>query len=282
MNWQITNNVINNCGGDGSITCEHNSVRGVISNNTIYNANTNGINISYGTLTAATFDRVQDVICSNNVMVQKAGVTTGIGINFYSSVGGNLGKGVVISGNVIDGFNGGIAYAYASYGSIKGNVIRNLVGAASYAVKAILVDRVDIEGNKCESDSGDHTFQILSYGSHSANCNVVNNITLASGSAAKSLVYIEGPNLFNACNNMTSGSLHYVECNSTASVDVSGNVGNLAGAFYSGAGIFFELGSALTKTVGVAGTASALPALPLGYVTVTVLGNAVKIPYYNT
>jgi len=40
-------------------------------------------------------------------------------------------------------------------------------------------------------------------------------------------------------------------------------------------------GQAVGTTVGAAGAASALPANPLGYLTLVVNGTTVRLPYYN-
>jgi hypothetical protein len=42
-----------------------------------------------------------------------------------------------------------------------------------------------------------------------------------------------------------------------------------------------NLNGATATTVGSAGTASALPTAPLGYLVTQVNGSTVKIPYYN-
>lgn len=281
-NFAITGNMIKNCGGDGSITCEHNSVFGVISNNTIYDANTSGVNISYGTPAAAPFDKVQGVICDGNVIRSKAG--NGAGVNFYSSTGAGIAQGVIVSNNVIDGFNRGITYAYASNGQIANNMILNLVGGGSFAISATLVSSVDILNNSCGSDMSDHAYQVLSYaGTHSEKCNVSGNFAYLAGTATKALVYIEGPNIFQVSGNMTNGASNYVLTSSTATVVVSDNVGNLSSSPYVGSGSYkSDLGSATATTVGAAGGASALPATPLGYVTVEIVGvGPAKIPYYT-
>ncbi|NDW60951.1 hypothetical protein G3N45_02105 [Acinetobacter baumannii] len=55
-----------------------------------------------------------------------------------------------------------------------------------------------------------------------------------------------------------------------------------AGAGYVGSdGTNPLLGGATATTVGAAGGATALPATPLGYITVSINGTARKIPYYN-
>ena len=284
INWVISGNVVRNCGGDGSITCEHNSIVGVISNNTIYDANTQGINVSFGTPNAAPFEKLRDIVVSNNVMFMKPTVLEKrIGINVYSSTTPGIGEGIHVTGNVIHGFNIGITYAYASYSSISGNTFTSLSGSESAAIKATLVTKVDIENNHCNTETGSHTIQILSYaGLHSDHVNVRGNHTYASAGATKSLVYIEGPNTFEVSANNTYGSKHYVECPGTATVYVSDNYGPLAGAPFSGGTMLSSIGSATATTVGAAGAAAALPAAPRGYVTVFVPAvGSVKIPSYN-
>jgi len=281
-NFTIANNQIKNCGGDGSITCEFNSIFGVIANNTIYDANTAGINISFGGSTPAPFNKVQGIVCENNVIRSKAG--NSIGVNFYSSTGAGLGSGVIISNNYIDGFNVGITYAYANDGQIANNIIVNLVGGGSAVIKATLVDSVDIVNNSCNSDTSDHAYQILTFaGAHSARCNVVGNYASQVGTATKALVYIEGPNTFQVSGNGTGSALNYVLTNSTAAIIVSDNFGNIAAAAYAGTGTYqSQIGSSTASTVGAAGAASALPATPLGYVVVEVVGvGSAKIPYYT-
>jgi hypothetical protein len=284
-NFTIANNTIKNCGGDGSITCEFTSVFGNITNNVIFDANTAGINISYGAVAIMNppFDKVQGVVCEGNVIVAKTNIGS-IGINFYSTTGAGLGSGVILSNNVIKGFNVGIEYAYAKDGQIANNMILDLYGGGNKAIKATLIDSVDIINNSCNTDTSDHAYQILTYvGTFSARCNVVGNYALGAGSATKALIYIEGPNTFQVTGNATSGALNYVLSNSTANIIVADNFGSLGATAYAGPATYqSQIGSATASTVGVAGAASALPATPLGYVTVEVLGvGPAKIPYYN-
>lgn len=285
INWVMSNNVIRNCFGDGSITCEHNSPFGTITNNTIIDANTQGVNISFGTPSASPLDKVQGVVCSDNYMRQKAGITTHLGINYYSSTGTGTGEGVVISNNIIDGFNVGIAYQYSVNGSISNNAIMNLSGTSSKAILAVMCTGVNIEGNTCRSDTGDHSIQLLSYaGTDSDRCNVSNNYVLSSGTGTKALVKIDGTGVHSVINNRTSGALNYVTTTAASVIEVGANYGNLAGAAYAGSGTYHSsIGTGLvSSTVGAAGAASALPANPLGYVTCFVIGvGNVKIPYYN-
>ena len=284
INWVISNNVIRNCAGDGSITCEFNSVFGTIVGNTIIDANTQGINISYGATGVGPFEKMQGIVCTNNVMRCKSGVIDKIGINYYSSTGAGIGDGVVISDNVIDGFNWGIAYQYSNNGSIVGNTIMNLVGTASKAIVAQMCVGVNIEANTCNTNTGDHAIQILSYaGTDSTLCNVNNNFVQGSGSGAKALVYVDGTGNHNVSGNRTTGALNFVLTNAAATVNVAENYGNIAAAAYAGAGTFHStIGTAFSSTVGAAGAASALPATPLGYATCFVVGvGQVKIPYYN-
>jgi len=281
-NFTIANNQIKNCGGDGSITCEFNSIFGVISNNTIYDANTAGINISFGGSASAPFNKVQGIVCENNVIRSKAGNSAGV--NFYSSTGAGLGSGVIVSNNYIDGFNVGITYAYANDGQIANNSIVNLVGGGSAVIKATLVDSVDIINNSCNSDTSDHAYQVLTFaGTFSARCNVVGNYAVSAGSATKALVYIEGPNTFQVSGNTTGGALNFVLTNSTSTIVVSDNFGSLAAVPYAGPATYqSQIGSSTASTVGAAGVASALPANPLGYVVVEVVGvGPAKIPYYT-
>jgi len=284
-NFVISGNNVQDCGGDGSITCEQNSVFGVISNNTISDAKTSGVNISYGTAGASPFDKVQGVVCDNNIIRAKSGVTTYSGVNVYSSTGAGLGEGISVTNNFIDGFNIGITYAYSNHGQIAGNNIVNLTGSSSSVVKATLVDSVDIINNSCSSDTGDHAYQVLSFsGTHSSRCNINGNHVASANSAAKAVVYIDGPNTFTVCGTTTGGALNYVNTASTAAVVVDNNTGSLAGSPYAGSGTYYsQIGSATSTTVGAAGPATALPATPLGYVTAYVVGvGDVKIPYYTS
>lgn len=283
-NWSITGNIVRNCGGDGSITCEHNSILGVISNNTIYDANTQGINVSFGTPGAAPFEKIRDIIVSNNTVFLNPSVSTKkTGINVYSSTAPGVGEGIHIKGNVIHGFNIGITYAYCNDGSISDNTILNLSGTESALIRATMVTRIDICRNHCNSDTGDHAIQLLNYaGIISERVNISDNSILASGSATKSLVYIEGTGTHKVVGNHTQGSLHYVECAGASLVIVGDNYGNLASTSFSGGTQHSIVGSANSTTVGASGGASALPAAPLGYATIFVPNiGQVKIPYYN-
>lgn len=238
-NWIIQGNVISNCGGDGSITAEHNSVDGIIDGNVIFDCNTQGINVSFGTAIAAPFDKVQNIIVSNNNMVCKSGVTTKIGINAYSSTGGSaVGTGVKLANNVIDGFNVGIAYAYFAYGDVTGNTVKNLTGSSSVAIKGTFVASCNISDNLCNTDSGDHSIQLLTYsGNICDRCVVNNNMTLAAGTGTKALVYIEGTGTHTVNGNFTGGATYYVQCAAAAVMTITGNQGPIATASYSASGV---------------------------------------------
>ncbi len=284
LNWTISNNIIKNSGGDGSITCEFNSVFGKIVGNTISNAKTSGINISYGAAGPGPFVKMQAIICSDNVIQCDPTITNSIGINYYSSTGAGVGDGVIVSNNVINGFNFGIAYQYSNNGSIIGNSIVNLVGSNSKAIVAQMCQGVTISSNTCNSNTGDHSIQILSYAGVDSNfCNVNNNFVFSSASATKSLIYIDGTGTHCISGNRTEGSLNYVLTNAASNIVVSDNYGNLAGPDYAGSGNYLsKIGSSISTTVGVSGAAAPLPANPRGYVTCFVVGiGQVKLPYYN-
>jgi hypothetical protein len=283
-NWVITGNVIRNCGGDGSITAEHNSIFGLIANNVVLDANTSGINISFGTPGAAPFEKLRNIECSSNVIRQKSGVVDRAGINVYSSTSPGIGSGIKVINNIIDGFNVGITYAYIGYGEISGNIVLNQVGSNSAVVIATFVTDVTIANNSGNTVTGDHAYQLKTYGGLICNrVNLLNNFVLQSGAAAsKSIIYIEGAGTHTACGNSTQGALHYIEGTGTPSVVVDYNHGNLAGTAYSGIALRQQLNGVTALTVGAAGGAAALPATPLGYTTVEIPGTgAVKVPYYS-
>jgi hypothetical protein len=287
--WNISNNVISDCRGDAPITCEFTSNFGVIDGNVVTFSNAAaGISVAFGSVPPnnAPFDKLQNVVVSNNVVINNSGgpfALTGIGINVYSTTAA-LGSGVIVSNNNVNGFNVGIAYAYLRDGQIANNNIIDLTGTSSAAIKATYVTSVDITNNSCNTNSGDHSYQILDFaGLPSGRCNVVGNFCAGSNSGAKALIYIEGNDQFQVSGNSTTGSLHAVLTSGTPIITVSDNTGNIVSTVYAGTGSFSsQLGSATATTVGAAGGASALPATPLGYVTVSIPNvGPVKIPYYT-
>lgn len=75
---------------------------------------------------------------------------------------------------------------------------------------------------------------------------------------------------------------------STQTFKITNSSGNVQATNYTATGTPFQvaagqisIGGAVGTTVGAAGTASALPALPTGYIDIYVAGVAQKIPYYN-
>lgn len=267
----IANNMIRNCGGDGSITVEHNSTNGTVEGNTVLDCRTSGINVSWGSSGLSVSDRIRNISVKGNVLQQAQNIKNFVGINVYSSTS-YIGTGVTVEGNIIDGFQRPIEYAYMEDGYIKNNVIDNTYQGADFAAKVTYCQKVLVEGNILSLDCTGHAFQFLNYStSQNDLCSLIGNSIIAAGTAQKSLAYIEGTGTFYVKNNRVGGALHYVDAPNAAKVFVSGNVGNLAGTPYNGATVVGSLDGP------VVGTAGAL----LGYMTVynPVVGN-VKIPYY--
>lgn len=238
-NFVISNNTINNCKGDAPITVEYTSNYGIVSGNAIYNSWANaGINVSYGSSMGNVFpfDAIRNISILNNTIYNKQGVstsTTATGINVYS--GSIQGLGIKVAGNIVDGFNVGIAMQYLQSSNVDDNTILNLTGTNSVAVNAVWMTKGSVRGNKTNSTTGDHSFQILSYaGNSSDQLNISENSVLSSGSSAnKALVYIDGTGTHIVNGNKTGGSSNYVLAAAASRVSMTNNIGNLSGAAYS-------------------------------------------------
>lgn len=285
-NYVIAGNVITNCAGDGSITSEHNSIHGVIVNNTILNANTQGINVSFGDVGGIPgvfpFDKLRNIVVANNIMTQKAGVINATGINVYSSSGPGIGEGIIVKDNTISGFNTGISGLYLSGSTIAGNTISGFPATGtSQGIAGTLLIGSNISNNVINTVTDNHIIQLLSYaGVDSTGDVVTGNFGQGTTGAANALVYITGTGLHQVNGNATMGVSHYVQAASTAVIYVSSNTGNSSGAAYVGSGIKNAIGT-VTAASATGGAATALPALPDGYVSVDILGTASKIPYYH-
>ncbi|SDI77872.1 hypothetical protein SAMN05216588_12467 [Pseudomonas flavescens] len=280
IGFVMSGNFARNCGGDGTFTVEHNSIDGVVSCNVGLDCNTSGINISHGESGAST--RLRNISAIGNVLRQKSGISNYIGINAYASTGIHMGSAVFIQGNTVDGFTRPIEYRYFEDGLVSENIIDG--STVNFAVLLAHCTRVKVKGNICSADTLDHSFQALNYGA--LICDLIDfddNSTIASGTAAKSLIYIEGAGTHRASANRTGGSLHFVECLNTATVYTGDNWGALAGTPYEGGTTLATLSGRTSLTVGTAGPAAALPANPEGYLTIfNPQVGQVKVPYYKT
>lgn len=242
-NYTITANTINNCRGDAPITLEFTSNYGVVSSNVIYNSYANaGINVSFGSLAGNVypFDAIRDIAVVNNFVHNKPGVstsTTAIGINVYS--GSVQGSGITVSGNILDGFNVGVALQYLANSSADDNAILNMTGTSSIGVNTVWLTQSSVSGNRVNSVTGDHSFKASCYG---ANCpdqlNFTNNQAVGSGSGAtKALVYLEGGGSHTVNGNKTSGSSNYtLTAVGSPLVSMMGNIGPLASTPFAGTG----------------------------------------------
>ena len=237
--WAIRNNIIRNCNGDGSITCEHNSNNGSITDNEVYDANTQGINISYGTSGGTTFpyDTIRNITAKGNHLYSKSSNITSVGINCYATTG-TLGTGIVIDGNTIDGFNKAITCSYLKGASVCDNTVPTLSGSASSVVEMTFCTGGSLEDNVCSGTTGDDAYRLLTYAGNVCDwISVKNNYVYIAGAAGvKSILYIEGAGHFPVAGNTTQTATSYINCAGNATIQMAGHFGPLIGNPISGAG----------------------------------------------
>ncbi len=237
-NFLIADNLIDNCGGDASITIEHNDAHGSVHDNIVTNCRTTGLNFSFGTPTASPFDKIQRVTIHDNYFQAAPGITVYAGMNIYSSTGGAEGVAIHAHNNTFVGFNGGMTAAYLKHCIFKDNIVTDLTGTNTFVAKLTYVTNSEVSGWKCDTDTSDHAFQLLDYAGQSCDrCTISGNTILASGGASganKAMVYIEGNGGHTVSGNRTGGSKHYLLCTGNAAVLLNGNDGNLSSTPYSG------------------------------------------------
>lgn len=242
IGFEIAGNHIDNCHGDGSITMEHNSVRGSCHHNVVTNCNTTGINLSYGTdhLVYPT-DCVRDVFIHHNELYAKTGVTTYKAVNAYSSTSPNVGINIKIDDNKAYGFNGFATVSFFSASSFSRNYLENATGSPIAFIIATLIDHCDIDGNLATNvNFTDTPFQLLSYaGNDCTKCSISHNKILTSNTGPnKPLVFINGAGIgFQVNFNDTQGSSYFLQFSGAAGqANVIGNGGTTTGGVYTGGG----------------------------------------------
>lgn len=187
--FAITGNSMYNCGGDASITVEHNSIRGTISGNTVDAARTAGINVSFGTPIAAPYDIVRDITISGNTLIgDGVNTTTRSGILVYSDSSA-LGAGVTVTGNVGRKFNIGLNMSYIADSTVSGNTFSDYVGSASHAMTFTYCRRIEVVGNSGGACSG-NVVQILNQSTN--HCGNINITGLSGSCTGLAMIYVEG------------------------------------------------------------------------------------------
>lgn len=190
-------------------------------------------------------------------------------------------KGLVIKNNTFTNCN---PTAAPNYGTTSPAFV------VTFTAAAYTVDSVVIDGNYF-----DRSYAVPSYGYPTISC--------AAGPTVTDFVFTKNIFAFNSLVNGWSFGMNaaamtfsnvYVFDNHLVG-DFAFNSGatitnqHISGNSFTGAGRkvlnttkkVIDINGSLTTTVGAAGGATALPATPLGYVTVTVDGTDRKIPYYN-
>jgi len=231
-NFTISDNVCRNCSGDGVITVEHNSINGVVSGNLIEDAINQGINVSYGTGGASPFNEVNNIIVASNVIKALSTAEGKIGINAYSSTGGNIGTGLSLKDNVLDGFATGIECSWLDFGQVTGNTVRRFglvsVGRPNKTfIQLTGCDKIVVDGNICEQEVTEHAIVIDTSLVSNSRINVVNNIIQSATAGA--LVRKIGSGEFKVAGNTTFGAINYVSCDGTQSIRMAINDGPLSG-----------------------------------------------------
>ena len=235
-NWSITGNVIYNCGGDAPITVEHNSVEGSVTGNTILNARTSGINVSFGTAASAPFDRLHDITISGNTIIGDGVNTTNrVGILMYSSTGSGKGDNITVTGNTIRKFNCGIDANYFDGATISGNSCMDYVGSSSVGLRLSWMQRTMVVGNALGVTTS-NCIQLLTYGG-----SVCDRVTMVANSGstdagAEAQVYIEGTGTHAVIGHQTGGATNFIETAGASSIVSIGNYGNLSSTTHAGSG----------------------------------------------
>ncbi|MBP1994245.1 glycosyl hydrolase family 28-related protein [Paenibacillus eucommiae] len=239
-NYIIADNVIANCGGDGSITCEHNSVFGTVCDNTIVDAHgSSGINVSFGTPGSAPFDNLNNISVTNNTISGKNGFSI-VGILVYSSVGGtSKGRNMNVVNNKLEHVTVAVDYNYCDSSTISGNTLRSPVGSNSKLINIVACSGVLVSGNRTYDLVNDHAITVNDYATFVSDfCKITDNYVLSAGSSAsKAVVYIQGTGMHEVSGNMTQGSANYVKAPNAAFVLASNNFGPLSGTPLDGPNI---------------------------------------------
>lgn len=233
--FNISNNIISNCGGDGAITVEHNSVIGTISNNIITDCFTQGINISYGTPGAGIFATIHDVNISGNVIKAKNGSLTGIGMNIYGTPS-VPGYNINIFNNTIEDFNKLITLSYMRNININGIINDTTQGTSSNLIDLVYVKESSISNITSKAILNDHAIKINAYLSSKSERISINNIIAYSvDSATKSIVKIQNGSFFKIYSINTSGALHAVDVDDASTSYLANGIdGNYAGSVTNG------------------------------------------------
>lgn len=235
QNVVISDNLMDDCAGDATITVEHNDINVRVHDNVCTNCRTTGLNISFGTGGVSPFNKVQRISAHDNYFQAAPGVTTYAGANIYSTTTGGEGTAIHLHHNTFVGFNGGLTAAYLKYCSFKDNIVTDLTGVNTYLAKLTYVTFSEVSGWKCDSNTSDHAIQLLDYvGTSCTRITVHDNYVQECGSSTKSIVYIEGTGDHLIYANGTNGALNYIRAVSTASYKHGGNFGNIAGTATSG------------------------------------------------
>lgn len=240
--FTIAYNTVYNCGGDGAITVEHNSVKGLVAFNNITDANKSGINLSFGTAGSAPFDKVQEIEIVHNTMIAKSGVTTFAGINAYSSTDVGIGENVVIDENVIDGFNIGITASYFTRSSFSQNHIKNLTGTDAKGITATFCTDSKIEGNITDSSVSHDAIQLLTYATNICDRITIRGNQMQAG-AGQAFAYIEGTGTFFVDDNVCIDGGNLIRCADAANLYSRNNYALVSGNLYSGGTLVESFGN---------------------------------------
>ena len=233
--FSINDNIISGCAGDGSITIEHNSIEGTISNNTIVECTSQGINVSYGTASAGEFSTIHDIVITGNVITAKTGVLTRIGINVYATPA-TQGYNINISNNTIEAFNKLMTLSYLRCINVSGVSNNTLQGTSANLIDLIHVTESTVSNITSRANCGSDAILIDAYTTNKSRRIVVNGIsTYTVNAAGNSVIKVVSGDNFSFTNINSSGALHAIEVIDAATTyHAGGIVGNYTSAFVSG------------------------------------------------
>lgn len=234
LNWTISNNTIRNCAGDGAITCEHNSVRGSIHNNQIYDAyGSSCINVSYGTPVAGEFSTIHDISVFGNHCHAKAGYPTIRGVLCYASTSGSEGYAIDISHNTFDNVFLGMDISYLTDSQFCKNIVTSFQGPSGYTAAVLTyVTNSELDGLNVKAATDDHAVKVVAFGASLSDRCTIKGVKVFTTPSSKSIVYIDNGTLFNCYDLETNTSNYGVEVGTGGT---SYNAAGIIGNFVSGA-----------------------------------------------
>lgn len=239
--FEIADNDVLNCGGDGSISVEQTSTYGTIATNRCIDCNSPGINVSFGAsdlVVSPNNETLKSISVTGNTVRAKVGIATTVpGINVYSSTSPYIGQGLDVSDNDVEGFAIPVSLQFAANSRVSANRIAGTT--LTCLVRCTLVTDSEISRNSTGGTTSGAAVQFVSYSGNHCTRNLVdgNSVFLAGAAADQDVVSIEGTGDFRVTNSRTAGAAHYVTCSGNAVLSMAGNLGALTVGAIGGTGV---------------------------------------------